>query len=62
MSKRPCTFRQRDLTSAVKAVVKAGYPVARAEIDPSGKIVVVIGQPVILDVELETGNEWDRMQ
>ena len=44
MSRAPCTFRQRDLTAAVKAVVAAGCEVARVEVDKDGKIVVVTGK------------------
>ena len=37
------TFRQADVTRAVKAVVAAGMGIARVEIDKSGKIVIVTG-------------------
>jgi len=43
MSRGPCTFRQSDLTKAVKGVVAAGVNVARVEIDQSGKIVIMTG-------------------
>jgi hypothetical protein len=33
MSRRPCVFRQRDVTKAVKAVVAAGVVVAKVEVD-----------------------------
>ncbi len=39
-----CTFRQRDVTAAVKAVVAAGVAVARIEIDRGGKIVIIVGK------------------
>ena len=45
MSRAPCTFRQADVTRAVKAVVAAGVGIARVEIDKSGKIVIVTGKP-----------------
>jgi hypothetical protein len=38
------TFRQSDLTRAVKAVVKAGLEVARVTVDIEGQITVIIGQ------------------
>jgi hypothetical protein len=41
MARGPCTFRQRNVTAAVKAVVAAGVEVARVEVDTDGKIVVV---------------------
>ena len=38
MSRGECTFRQRDVTAALKAVRDAGVEVARVEIDKEGKI------------------------
>jgi hypothetical protein len=43
MARAPCTFRQTDVTRAVKAVTAAGVNIARVEIDKSGKIVIVTG-------------------
>jgi hypothetical protein len=57
MARGPCSFRQRDVTAAVKAVVAAGCEVARAEIDSAGKIVVVIGKPQGLDAADDLARE-----
>jgi hypothetical protein len=59
MSRAPSTFRQRDLTAAVKAVVAAGLSVARAEVDKDGKIVVVTGNPQEAADDGSKANEWD---
>jgi hypothetical protein len=45
MPRGQCTFRQGDVTKAVKAVVAAGVPVARVEIDRDGKITLVTIEP-----------------
>jgi hypothetical protein len=42
MARGPCTFRQGDVTRALKATVAAGIEVERIEIDKDGKIVVVV--------------------
>jgi hypothetical protein len=55
MSRGPATFRQRDLTAAVKAIVAAGCEVARVEIGRDGKIIVVTGKPG----QPVSANEWD---
>jgi hypothetical protein len=44
MARAPSTFRQQDVTRAVKAVAAAGVHIARVEIDRAGKIVVVTQQ------------------
>ena len=41
MSRAPSTFRQQDVTRAVKAVAAAGVHIARIEIDKAGKIVII---------------------
>jgi len=51
------SFRERDLTRAVRAVVKAGVPVRAATVDAQGKITVIIANG---DSEDTTENPWDR--
>jgi hypothetical protein len=59
---RRASFRQSDLTKAIKGVAAAGLQVARAEIDPaSGKILVVIGVPSA-EEEASSLNPWDKVQ
>jgi hypothetical protein len=45
MSRAPGTFKQGDVTKALKAALKAGLEVKRYEIDSSGKIVIITGRP-----------------
>ena len=39
--KRQVAFKQADVTRAIKGAIAAGMKVVRAEIDQSGKIVIV---------------------
>jgi hypothetical protein len=61
MSTRPSTFRQRDLTRAIKAALAAGMVVERAWVDVDGRIMLGFanghGQPL---EEVEEGNPWDK--
>ncbi len=60
MPRGPCRFRQRDLTAAVKAVVAAGFEVARIEVSKDGRMVVVPGKPGALADNIgDDVNEWD---
>jgi hypothetical protein len=62
MSRGPQTFKQSDVTRALKATVKAGIAVERVEIDKNGKIVVVAGSPEdAADGEKPGINEWDKV-
>lgn len=58
MARASCTFRQRDLSAAIKAVVAAGEKVLRIEIGKSGTIVLFTDA----DAHAQAGpafNEWD---
>ena len=41
----PARFREADITRAATGLRKAGYDIAKMEIDPTGKIVIIPGQP-----------------
>jgi hypothetical protein len=44
MPRRPCLFKERDVTRAAKAVLAAGLEIARVEIAKDGGIIVVPGK------------------
>ena len=60
MSRREQTFKQSDVTKALKAAVKAGVAVGRLEIEKNGKIVIVTARPDdAANMEKPEKNEWD---
>jgi hypothetical protein len=60
---RPARRRQRKptLISVARQAAKAGLKVARYEVDPDGKIVIVTGKPEIANTD-QIINEWDTIQ
>lgn len=72
MARGRLTFKQRDLTRAVRAVVAAGVEVARVEVGTDGQIVVVAGKAAVCEsgasdlraggvAEANGTNEWDHI-
>ncbi len=60
MSHGQQTFKQSDVTKALKAMVKAGIAVGRVEIDKDGKIVIVTARLEATPNKEKPGqNEWD---
>ncbi|RWH32206.1 MAG: MYG1 family protein [Mesorhizobium sp.] len=55
---RSSPFRQIDLSRALKAWLAAGLEVGRAEIDPSGKIII-LPRGGVANRPTEPSNEWD---
>lgn len=56
----PSSFKQRDMTRAVRAVVAAGVEVARVEVDKDGRIVVVAKQADSNSQSDASPNPWDE--
>ena len=62
MSRSAQSFKQGDVTKAVKGMVKAGMNVRRVEIE-NGKIVVFAGGGSPDETKIETNiNEWDSVR
>jgi hypothetical protein len=59
MARAPSTFRQQDVTRAVKAVTAAGVHIARIEIDKAGKIVIITTDATDQLGERREENTWD---
>jgi hypothetical protein len=63
MARGPCTFRQADVTRALKAARAAGFEHVRVEIDREGKIAIVArANDAGAEGKAEEANEWDRIQ
>jgi hypothetical protein len=63
LSRRPSTFRQTDLTRALRGAKAAGVEIARVEIDKTGRIIVVVGKTAEDNGDvLGDRNEWDSVK
>ena len=51
-------FREADIKRAASGMKRAGFDIARIEIDRTGKIVIIPGQPI---VGKESG-EWSDLE
>ena len=61
MSRGPCTFKQRDVTQALKAAKAAGCNVSRVEIDRLGTIVLVTSVHETAP-EIRKLNSWEDVK
>jgi hypothetical protein len=59
MPRGPATFRQRDLSAAIKAAVAAGCAIARVEVGKDGRIVLVLVTGEERSLAAGCDNEWD---
>ena len=55
----PCRFKKSDVTKATKAVLAAGLPIARIQVDHDGSITIV---PSRLADPLQTDETPDDLQ
>jgi len=62
MSRAPATFRQSDVTKAIRAARKAGVENVRVEIAKDGRIVIVTGraQPAVQTTSTESWSSSGR--
>ncbi len=61
MARAPSTFRQQDVTRAVKAALAASVHIARIEVDGTGKIAIVTTEAPDAQSEAAEANEWDKV-
>ena len=61
MSRRPSTFRQRDVAAAIRGAIAAGCTVARVEVDKDGRIVVIMIDKEQSPEKAAGANEWDDL-
>jgi hypothetical protein len=63
MARVRLTFRQRDVTAAIRAVEAAGYVIKRVEIERDGRIVIVPVNRRNAELQLDQPelNEWDEV-
>lgn len=63
MIRGPATFKQADVTRAIKAYVKAGIPAdrVRTAFDSHGRVIVFVAKPDEADGALSSSNPWDEV-
>lgn len=54
----PARFRQADIKRAAAGMIAAKMSVAKIEIDPNGKIVIIPGNPI----KAAEANEWADLE
>jgi hypothetical protein len=61
MPRAASTFRQNDLTRAVKGAVAAGVKIAQVEINKDGKIILIAENGDRQPIKPASENEWDKI-
>lgn len=59
MARGPATFRERDVTAAIRAAIKAGQEVYRVEIGKGGEIRIITSREAV--PATPAGNPWDEV-
>ncbi|BAB54741.1 hypothetical protein [Mesorhizobium japonicum] len=59
MVARAASFKQADLSRAIKAMVAAGLEIGPVKIDPSGSIIILPAKKGAATDKSEDDNEWD---
>jgi hypothetical protein len=54
----PSRYRQRDLKMAIRTVQQSGLNVARVEIGPDGRIIIVAGEPTSTHTPI-VADDWE---
>lgn len=60
MARQPARFKTSDITRAFKGALAAGVECPRVEVDPSGRIVVLVDRPAAVAAEQDAPNPWDE--
>lgn len=60
MARSACTFRQRDVTAAIRSVERAGKKVDRVDICGDGTISLITSDRIDAVPVQEDVNEWDE--
>lgn len=61
MARAPARFKTSDITRAFKGALAAGVECPRVEVDPNGRIVVLVDRPAVpVPPESEDINPWDE--
>lgn len=65
MARGPSTFKQRDVTAACKAVIAAGFEVARVKVGKDGSIEIATGKAETISEKPEINgsdnNPWNTV-
>ena len=62
MSRRPCKFKQSDVTRALRGAAKAGVEVGRIEIAKDGTIIVVPSSMVVVACQDDLDRELSEFE